>query len=150
MRAVIQRVARAQVRVAGEVIGSLGPGLLVLVGVADGDSPADARVLAEKVVGLRIFRDDAGKMNLSVAEAGGSVLVVSQFTLHGDLRRGRRPSFGAAAAPEAAEPLVDLLIEHVGKSVPVASGRFGASMSVELVNDGPVTMVVDVAGGRVT
>ncbi len=150
MRAVIQRVARAEVRVAEEVIGSIGPGLLVLVGVADGDSQADTQILAEKLIGLRIFRDDVGKMNRSVAEAGGSVLVVSQFTLHGDLRRGRRPSFLAAAAPEVAEPLVDALIERVGRSVPVASGRFGALMSVELVNDGPVTIIIDVVDGRVT
>lgn len=149
MRAVIQRVMSAEVRVAGSVVGSIGPGLLVLVGAADGDSPADIRVMADKLLGLRIFRDDAGKMNRSIVEAGGAALVVSQFTLHADLRRGRRPSFVAAAAPEVAEPLVAALIEEMGEVVPVASGRFGAMMEVDLVNDGPVTIVLDVIDGRV-
>ena len=149
MRAVIQRVMSAEVRVAGSVVGSIGSGLLVLVGVADGDSPADVRVMADKLLGLRIFRDDAAKMNRSIVEAGGAALVVSQFTLHADLRRGRRPSFVAAASPEVAEPLVEALIEEVGEVVPVASGRFGAMMEVDLVNDGPVTIVLDVIDGRV-
>jgi D-tyrosyl-tRNA(Tyr) deacylase len=149
MRAVIQRVMSAEVRVAGSVVGSIGSGLLVLVGVADGDSPADVRVMADKLLGLRIFRDDAAKMNRSIVEAGGAALVVSQFTLHADLRRGRRPSFVAAASPEIAEPLVEALIEEVGEVVPVASGRFGAMMEVDLVNDGPVTIVLDVIDGRV-
>ena len=139
----------AEVRVAGSVVGSIGSGLLVLVGVADGDSAAEVRVMADKLLGLRIFRDDAGKMNRSIVEAGGAALVVSQFTLHADLRRGRRPSFVAAASPEVAEPLVEALIEEVGEVVPVASGRFGAMMEVDLVNDGPVTIVLDVIDGRV-
>ena len=133
MRAVIQRVSRAEVRVDGESVSSIGPGLAVLVGVADGDSLDDAEVLADKVVGLRVFPDGAGKMNLSAVETGGSVLVVSQFTLHGDLRRGRRPSFTA----------------RVGRSVPVESGRFGASMQLDLVNDGPVTIILEIVDGRV-
>jgi D-tyrosyl-tRNA(Tyr) deacylase len=149
MRAVIQRVISAEVRVAGSVIGSIGSGLLVLVGVAESDSPAEVRVMADKLLGLRIFRDDAGKMNRSIVEAGGAALVVSQFTLHADLRRGRRPSFVAAASREVAEPLVEALIEVVGEVVPVASGRFGAMMEVDLVNDGPVTIVLDVIDGRV-
>ena len=149
MRAVIQRVMSAEVRVAGSVVGSIGSGLVVLVGVSDGDSPVDVRVMADKLLGLRIFRDDAGKMNRSIVEAGGAALVVSQFTLHADLRRGRRPSFVAAASPEVAEPLVEALIEEVGEVVPVASGRFGAMMEVDLVNDGPVTIVLDVIDGRV-
>ena len=143
MRAVIQRVTSAKARVAGNVVGSIGPGLLVLVGVADGDSPADVRVMADKLLGLRIFRDDAGKMNRSLVDADGAVLIVSQFTLHADLRRGRRPSFVAVASPEVAEPLVEMLIEEVGEVVPVASGRFGAMMEVELVNAGPVTLLLD-------
>ncbi|NNC40557.1 MAG: D-tyrosyl-tRNA(Tyr) deacylase [Acidimicrobiia bacterium] len=149
MRAVIQRVSRAEVRVDGESVSSIGPGLAVLVGVADGDSLDDAEVLADKVVGLRVFPDGAGKMNLSAVEAGGSVLVVSQFTLHGDLRRGRRPSFTAAADPAIAEPLIDALVARVGRSVPVESGRFGASMQLDLVNDGPVTIILEIVDGRV-
>ena len=149
MRAVIQRGISAEVRVAGSVVGSIGPGLLVLAGVADGDSPTDVRVMADKLLGLRIFRDEAGKMNRSIVEVGGAALVVSQFTLHADLRRGRRPSFVAAASPEVAESLVEALIERVGEVVPVASGRFGAMMEVDLVNDGPVTIVLDVIAGRV-
>lgn len=150
MRAVVQRVARAEVRTDGAVVGSVGPGLLVLVGATDGDTEADSTILADKLLGLRIFRDETGKMNRSVVETGGSILVVSQFTLYSDLRRGRRPSFVAAAKPELAEPLIEALSRRLGESVPVASGRFGATMQVELVNDGPVTIVVDVVGGRVT
>ncbi|MDF1594723.1 MAG: D-aminoacyl-tRNA deacylase [Acidimicrobiia bacterium] len=150
MRAVIQRVARAEVRTGGATVGSIGPGLLVLVGATDGDTEADATILADKLLGLRIFRDEAGKMNRSVVETGGSILVVSQFTLYSDLRRGKRPSFVAAAGPELAEPLIESLTRRLGESVPVASGRFGAKMQVELVNDGPVTIVVEVAGGRVS
>jgi D-tyrosyl-tRNA(Tyr) deacylase len=143
-------VSRAAVRVEGGTVGEIGPGLLVLVGAAAGDGPADATALADKVAGLRIFPDDEGRMNRSVAEAGGTVLVVSQFTLCGDVRRGRRPSFAGAAPPEAAEPLVDLVTERLRQAgVPCATGRFGAHMEVELLNDGPVTLVVDVAGGRV-
>ena len=149
MRAVIQRVTRAEVRVDGESVSSIGPGLTVLVGVAAGDSLDDAVVLADKVVGLRVFPDGSGKMNLSVVDAGGSILVVSQFTLHGDVRRGRRPSFTAAADPAFAEPLIESLVGLIGRSIPVASGRFGASMQLDLVNDGPVTIILEVIDGRV-
>lgn len=150
MRAVVQRVTRAAVRVDGETIGEIGRGLLVLVGAAAGDGPADASALAEKLAGLRIFPDDEGLMNRSVVEAGGAVLVVSQFTLYGDVRRGRRPSFTAAAPPEAAEPLVDLVADGLRRAgVPCATGRFRAHMEVDLLNDGPVTLVLEVAGGRV-
>jgi D-tyrosyl-tRNA(Tyr) deacylase len=147
---VVQRVTRAAVRVDGETVGEIGRGLLVLVGAAAGDGPADAAALAEKLAGLRIFPDAEGLMNRSVVEAGGAVLVVSQFTLYGDVRRGRRPSFTAAAPPEAAEPLVGLVAEGLQRAgVPCATGRFRAHMEVELLNDGPVTLVLDVAGGRV-
>jgi D-tyrosyl-tRNA(Tyr) deacylase len=147
---VVQRVTRAAVRVDGETVGEIGRGLLVLVGAAAGDGPADAAALAEKLAGLRIFPDDEGLMNRSVVEAGGAVLVVSQFTLYGDVRRGRRPSFIAAAPPAAAEPLVGLVAEGLQRAgVPCATGRFRAHMEVELLNDGPVTLVLDVAGGRV-
>jgi D-tyrosyl-tRNA(Tyr) deacylase len=150
MRAVVQRVTRAEVVVAGEPVGRIGRGLLVLVGVADGDGPADAEALAAKLVGLRIFPDDDGRMNRSVAEAGGEVLVVSQFTLLGDVRKGRRPSFVAAADPDVAAPLVDLVAVTIREAgVRCATGRFGASMAVDLVNDGPVTLVLEVAAGRV-
>jgi len=151
MRAVVQRVSRARVRVAGETVGEIGPGLLVLVGAATGDTPADAAALADKLGGLRIFPDDEGRMNRSVGEAGGAVLVVSQFTLLGDLRRGRRPSFTGAAPPEEAEPLVDLVAEHLRSAgVPCATGRFRAHMEVELLNDGPVTLMLEIRGGRVS
>jgi len=151
MRAVVQRVSWARVRVGGEAVGEIGPGLLVLVGAAAGDTPADAAALADKLAGLRIFPDDEGRMNRSVAEARGAVLVVSQFTLLGDLRRGRRPSFTEAAPPEEAEPLVDLVTEHLRRAgVPCATGRFRAHMEVELLNDGPVTLVLEIRGGRVS
>src|SRR5579883_1615189 len=144
MRAVVQRVSRAGVTVDGEVVGSVGRGLLVLLGVAPSDTEAGARWLADKVVGLRIFPDDEGKMNRDVSEAGGGVLVVSQFTLYGDFRKGRRPSFVGAAAPEVAEPLYEAFVAAVrARGVPAAAGRFGAMMQVELVNDGPVTLLVD-------
>jgi D-tyrosyl-tRNA(Tyr) deacylase len=144
MRAVLQRVRQARVRVGDEVTGEIGRGLLVLLGVAHGDTPAQARWLAEKVVGLRIFQDDDGKMNRDVSEAGGGVLVVSQFTLYGDCRKGRRPSFIDAAPPETAIPLYEAFIEAVrALGVPVATGRFGAMMDVELTNAGPVTLIVD-------
>ena len=144
MRAVLQRVSRAEVRVDGQVIGAVGTGLLVLLGVAPADTPDDAAWLADKAVGLRIFADDAGKMNRSVAEVGGGVLVVSQFTLYGDTRKGRRPSFIGAAGPEVAVPLYEAFVEAVrAQGVPAATGRFGAMMQVELVNDGPVTLIVD-------
>ena len=144
MRAVLQRVAGARVLVAGELVGEVGRGLLVLLGVAQGDTPEQARWLADKVVSLRLFGDDAGKMNRDVTEVGGGVLVVSQFTLLGDCRKGRRPSFIGAAPPEVAVPLYEAFIDAVrARGVPTAAGRFGALMQVELVNDGPVTLVVD-------
>ncbi len=144
MRAVVQRVSRAGVRVGGEEVGAVGTGLLVLLGVAPGDTADGARWLADKVVGLRIFPDGEGKMNRDVAEAGGGVLVVSQFTLYGDCRKGRRPSFVGAAPPEVAEPLYEAFVAAVrANGVPAATGRFGAMMQVELVNDGPVTLIVD-------
>jgi len=143
-------VVRAAVTVDGAVVGEIGPGLLVLVGVGDGDGAAEAAVMADKLCDLRLFSDVEGKMNLSVGEAGGGVLVVSQFTLLADLRRGRRPSFTAAAPPEVAEPLVAAIAQRLAATgLSVATGRFGAKMAVELVNDGPVTIVVDVVDGRV-
>jgi D-tyrosyl-tRNA(Tyr) deacylase len=144
MRVVIQRVSRARVTVGGEVTGEVGRGLLVLLGVTHGDTIDAARWLAEKTVGLRVFADDEGKMNRSVADVGGGVLVVSQFTLYGDASKGRRPSFVAAAPPEVAVPLYEAFVEAVrALGVPVATGRFGAMMDVELVNDGPVTLILD-------
>ncbi|MDX1448105.1 MAG: D-aminoacyl-tRNA deacylase [Acidimicrobiia bacterium] len=149
MRAVVQRVARASVTVDGEVTGQIDVGLLVLVGAGHGDSIQEADVLAEKLVGLRIFPDDQGRMNLSVAEVGGGILVVSQFTLYGDARKGRRPSFVAAAPPEIAEPLVERVIAGIREAgIATASGRFGAAMEVELLNDGPVTLVLEVVEGK--
>ena len=146
MRAVVQRVSRAAVSVDGEVTGTVERGLLVLLGVSAGDTAAEARWLADKVVGLRIFNDADGKMNRSVAEIGGAVLVVSQFTLYGDCRKGRRPSFVGAAGPEVAVPLYEAFVDAVkALGVPVATGRFGAMMQVELVNDGPVTLILDTA-----
>ena len=144
MRAVLQRVSQARVRIGDELTGEIGRGLLVLLGVAQGDTAEQARWLAEKVVGLRLFQDDEGKMNRDVTEAGGAVLVVSQFTLYGDCRKGRRPSFIGAAPPETAIPLYETFIEAVrALGVPVATGRFGAMMDVELINAGPVTLIVD-------
>jgi D-tyrosyl-tRNA(Tyr) deacylase len=144
MRVVLQRVTRARVVVNEEVVGAIGPGLLALLGVAGDDSEEDARWLADKVVGLRIFNDAEGKMNRSVADVGGAVLVVSQFTLHGDCRKGRRPSFIAAAGPEKAIPLYEAFVAGVrSQGIPVQTGRFGAMMQVELVNDGPVTLIID-------
>ena len=144
MRAVLQRVAEARVRIDGAVVGEVGRGLLVLLGVAPGDSEEQARWLADKVVGLRIFADADDKMNLSVAEVGGGVLVVSQFTLYGDCSKGRRPSFIGAAPPETAIPLYEKFVEAVkANGVPVATGRFGAMMQVELINDGPVTLILE-------
>ena len=134
----------ASVTVGEELVGEIGRGLLVLLGVANDDNEGDARQLAEKIVGLRIFEDDEGKMNRSVLEAGGSVLVVSQFTLLGDCRKGRRPSFVAAAPPELGERLYELFVAEVGtRGVHVATGRFRANMQVALVNDGPVTLFLD-------
>lgn len=150
MRAVVQRVNSAAVMVAGEAVGEIGRGLLVLLGVAAGDTSTDAQVLVDKLLGLRIFPDDADKMNRSVVDMEGSVLVVSQFTLLADIRKGRRPSFTAAAPPETATEMVETVVGLVAEQgVPVATGRFGAMMEVELVNTGPVTIVIDVSGGKV-
>jgi D-tyrosyl-tRNA(Tyr) deacylase len=144
MRACIQRVIEAKVTVEGEIVGQISRGLLVLVGVAVGDADADARWLAEKITGLRIFEDAAGKMNLSLVETGGAMLVVSQFTLLGDCRRGRRPSFVEAAPPEEAERLYEVFVAAVrAAGVEVATGRFRRQMFVSLINDGPVTLIVE-------
>jgi len=144
MRAVIQRVTSARVVIGDEVAGAIDRGLLVLLGVAPTDTPDDATWLADKIVGLRIFNDAEGKMNLGVQEVGGAVLVVSQFTLYGDCRKGRRPSFIGAAGPEIAVPLYEAFVNAVrAHGLPVQTGRFGAMMRVELVNDGPVTLIVD-------
>lgn len=144
MRAVVQRVSRAEVRVGGEVIGRVGRGFLVLLGAAEGDTGEDVAYLADKIAGLRVFADPEGKMNLALADVGGAVLVVSQFTLLGDCRKGRRPSFVHALAPEAASALYEQLVADLrGRGIVVATGSFGAMMEVELVNDGPVTLLVD-------
>lgn len=144
MRAVIQRVQRAKVTVGEEVTGEIGAGWLVLLGVAPDDGSKQIAWLADKVVNLRAFADDAGKMNRSVLDIGGSVLVVSQFTLYADCRKGRRPSFIGAALPTIAEPVYDAFVVAIKSfGVPVATGRFAADMQVELVNDGPVTFVLD-------
>jgi D-tyrosyl-tRNA(Tyr) deacylase len=144
MRVVLQRVSSARVVVAGEVVGEVGRGWLVLLGVAHADTPAEAVKLADKVANLRAFPDADGKMNLSVQDVGGGVLVVSNFTLYADCRKGRRPSFVGAARPEQAEPLCRAFADGLrALGVPVAEGRFGADMQVELVNDGPVTLVLD-------
>jgi D-tyrosyl-tRNA(Tyr) deacylase len=146
VRAVVSRVAWARVVADGEVTGEIGPGLLVLVGVTHGDSKAEADWLAAKVASLRVFADDQGRMNRSVTEVGGGALVVSQFTLYGDARKGRRPSYVAAAPPELAAPLVEGVAKAVaGAGVPVATGRFGADMRVESAGDGPVTILLDSA-----
>ena len=150
MRAVIQRVERASVSVSGETVARIGCGLVVLVGVGHDDEPTDAAALAKKLVSLRVFSDDEGRMNRSVADVGGAVLVVSQFTLLADVRRGRRPSFVDAAAPDIAEPLVEDVARSIAaEGVSVATGSFGAHMKIELSNDGPVTVIVDVAAGKV-
>jgi len=150
MRAVIQRVSQARVSVANEVVGEIGPGLLVLLGIRNGDTADDGQWLADKIVSLRIFEDDAGKLNRSVAELPGEagsarVLVVSQFTLVASTRKGARPSFNDAAKPEVAIPLYEAFVQRVQATLnrPVATGRFGAMMAVSLVNDGPVTLIID-------
>jgi D-tyrosyl-tRNA(Tyr) deacylase len=144
MRAVVQRVSRAQVAIAGEVVGAIGEGLLVLLGVGLHDTETDAAYLAEKIAGLRIFEDHEGKMNRAVGEAGGAVLVVSQFTLFGDVRRGKRPSFDAAARPETARKLYEYAVERIrAAGLRCETGRFQEMMSVELVNEGPVTILLD-------
>lgn len=144
MKAVVQRVSRAKVTVGDEVTGEIGNGLLVLLGVAQEDNEAAADYLVDKVVGLRVFEDVDGKMNLSVADVGGAVLVVSQFTLYGDARRGKRPSFDRAARPERANELYDYFVTKVRSAgLRCETGRFQAMMDVELVNDGPVTILLD-------
>ena len=144
MRAVAQRVRTARVVVDGETVGAIGPGLLVYVGVEKGDRAKDVEYMARKLTGLRIFEDDGGRMNLSVAETGGGVLLVSQFTLHGDARKGRRPSFAGAEAPERAKELFAALAKEVSEAgLTVEQGVFQAHMEVESVNDGPVTMLLD-------
>jgi D-tyrosyl-tRNA(Tyr) deacylase len=144
MRAVLQRVSEARVDVAGETVGQIQRGLCALIGVANGDTERDAIWLADKLVNARIFEDDAEKMNLSVKDVGGAVLCVSQFTLLGDLRRGNRPSFGDALAPDPARTLFEALCEQVkSHGVPVQTGRFRAEMRVQLVNEGPVTLLLD-------
>lgn len=144
MRAVIQRVSRAQVAVGEETTGKIERGLLVLLGVSGMDTEADADYLAEKIAGLRIFEDEGGKMNLAVGEVGGRVLVVSQFTLYGDVRRGKRPSFDAAARPEQARTLYEYFVGRIrAAGLDCETGRFQETMQVELVNDGPVTILLD-------
>jgi D-tyrosyl-tRNA(Tyr) deacylase len=149
MRAVVQRVARAAVRIGEEVVGEIGPGLVVLLAVAREDGEAEAGALAEKIAYLRIFDDDAGRLNRSILDTAGSALVVSQFTLYGDASRGRRPSFVRAAPPEAAEGLHDRFVDALRNlGVPVATGRFRTTMLVEIHNDGPVTLVLDTDRAR--
>jgi D-aminoacyl-tRNA deacylase len=149
MRAVVQRVSRAQVSVGKEVVGKIGPGLLVLLGVSKTDTKEDADYLATKIIGLRIFQeksaeDENGKMNLSLIETRGSVLAVSQFTLYGDVRKGKRPSFDEAAPPELARELYEYFVSKIREaSVTCETGRFQAMMQVELINDGPVTILLD-------
>jgi D-aminoacyl-tRNA deacylase len=146
MRAVVQRVSRAQVAVSGKIAGQIGLGLLVLLGVGRDDTEADASYLAEKIAGLRVFEDDRGKMNRSVQEVGGSVLAVSQFTLYGDVRRGKRPSFDAAAAPEKARQVYEFFVKQIrAAGLRCETGRFQETMTVELVNEGPVTILLDSA-----
>jgi D-tyrosyl-tRNA(Tyr) deacylase len=144
MRAVVQRVSRAQVMVDEEIVGKIGRGLLVLLGVTHADSEADADYLADKIAGLRVFEDENGKMNLDTASVSGEVLVVSQFTLYGDVRRGKRPSFDAAAPPERARQLYEYFVERIrATGLPCQTGRFQETMQLELVNDGPVTILLD-------
>jgi len=144
MRAVVQRVSRAQVSVNREVVGEIARGLLVLLGVSRQDTKADAEYLAEKIAGLRIFEDEGGKMNLAAKDVGGCILVISQFTLYGDVRRGKRPSFDAAAPPELAKPLYEYFVERIRTAgLRCETGQFQAMMQVELVNEGPVTILLD-------
>lgn len=144
MRALLQRVSQARVEVAGEVAGAIGKGFVVLLGVTHDDTEAEAIWLAQKVAGLRLFEDSRGKMNLSLDDVAGSVLVVSQFTLYGDARKGRRPSFSHAARPEEAEPLVETFVTALREAgLTVATGQFGAMMEVVIHNDGPVTLLVE-------
>ncbi|MFZ2062989.1 MAG: D-aminoacyl-tRNA deacylase [Candidatus Binatus sp.] len=144
MRAVVQRVSRGEVRIEGRVAGRIGRGLVVLLGVAGGDGEADAAFLVDRIVGMRVFADDAGKMNLSIAQVDGAMLVVSQFTLLADTNSGRRPSFTKAAAPDEARRLYEHFLSLARtRDVKVETGEFGATMEVDLVNDGPVTIILD-------
>jgi D-tyrosyl-tRNA(Tyr) deacylase len=144
MKAVIQRVTQASVDVDGQVVGQIGPGLLVLLGVAKGDSESDVQYVADKLVGLRVFGDEHGKMNRSVKEIGGALLVVSQFTLLGDIHKGRRPGFDHAAQPDHARAFYETAVKEIrARGVPVETGSFGAHMKIHLVNDGPVTFILD-------
>ena len=143
MRLVVQRVTRASVHSDGAQLGEIGPGAVVLAGIGHEDTAEIVDRMADKLIGLRYFEDADGRTNLAIGDAGGSLLVVSQFTLYADLRRGRRPGFTAAALPEVAVPLVDRFVKRLRASVPVETGRFGAEMAVELVNDGPFTLVLD-------
>lgn len=143
MRAVVQRVLNASVAIGGTVKGKIGKGYLVLLGIEENDTEKDLDYIAEKLLGLRVFEDEAGKMNRSVLDAGGSILLVSQFTLYGDARKGRRPSFIRAARPEKAIPLYEAMIARLRAALPVETGEFGADMQVSLVNDGPVTILLD-------
>lgn len=150
LRIVMQRVCRASVAVGGKTVGSIDGGLCLLVGVAPDDTEADVDAAVQKISGLRVFRDDEDRMNLSLEEASGAVLVVSQFTLLGAVRKGRRPSFAEAAPPEVAEPLMERMVQAFRNAgIGVATGQFGAHMRVEIVNDGPVTLVLEVRDGRV-
>ncbi|MCE5177121.1 D-tyrosyl-tRNA(Tyr) deacylase [bacterium] len=144
MRAVVQRVGRASVSVDGKIVGQIESGLLVFVGVGQGDTQQDADYIATKILGMRIFQDDAGKMNLDVTQIDGSVLIVSQFTLFGDVRKGKRPDFTMAALPEDAKSLIEQIIQRINKAdIPVQTGIFGAHMIVDIENDGPVTIMLD-------
>jgi D-tyrosyl-tRNA(Tyr) deacylase len=144
MRAVVQRVIRARVSVQGKIVGEIGHGMLVLLAAGKGDGPEQVKWMADKLSGLRIFADEDGKMNLGLSQVGGSMLVVSQFTLYGDCRKGKRPSYAMSAHPEAAAELYASFVDTLrGMNIPVQEGIFGAMMQVELVNDGPVTVIVD-------
>ncbi len=143
MRAVVQRVSRAKVTIEGAIRGEISRGYMVLLGIEENDGEAELDYICEKLIGLRIFEDEAGKMNLAVTDVGGSILLISQFTLYGDARKGRRPGFIRAARPEKAIPLYEAAIARLRESVPVETGEFGADMQVELVNDGPVTILLD-------
>ena len=144
MRAVVQRVTRASVKVEGEIIGEIGNGLVVLLGIARDDTKVEAAYLVDKIANLRIFDDEAGKMNLSLKDTNGGLLIISQFTLYGDVRRGLRPSWIDAAPPEVAEPLYDFFVRQARATIDnVATGKFQAMMQVELINDGPVTILLD-------
>lgn len=144
MRVVVQRVARARVTVDGDTVGAIGLGLVLLIGVAKGDTHAAMEYVMDKCVNLRIFEDDAGKMNRSILDIGGEILAISQFTLYGDTRKGRRPGFDQAAPPETAEPMYERAVQRLSShGIRVATGQFGAHMHVDLVNDGPVTLIVE-------